>query len=112
MKREEIKKYIINLNELELLDFYNTIACRLCSSDDMIYLNNIDFFKTQFLNNEDAELSKINKRSLYNEKDKYIRMLEYKIIESSNDLLDLIEIEVLSNIVYDNINIDEVNEIQ
>lgn len=101
MNKEQIKSYLNELKELELLDFYNTIACEYGSNDDMIYLNNKSFFESQFLNEKDSEQSKLNPLSKYNPNDKFIRMIEYKKIETSSILKSLIEFEVLTSLVYD-----------
>lgn len=101
MNKEQIKSYLNELKEQELLDFYNTIACEYGSNDDMIYLNNKSFFESQFLNEKDREQSKLNPRSKYNPKDKFIRMIEYKKIETSSSLKTMIDFEVLTNLVHD-----------
>lgn len=106
MTKQEIKQYILGLNETEKLDLYNSIACRFGSSDDMIHLNNSKFYETQFLNSSDAGQSKAD--NTINESDKYVKMLEYKKLETSNDILELMEVEILINLIFD--NLDEVVE--
>lgn len=101
MNKEQINNYLNELKELELLDFYNTIVCEYGSIDDMIYFNDKSFFESQFIDKKDSEQSKINPRSQYNSKDKFIRMIEYKKIETSSSLKTMIDFEVLTNLVYD-----------
>lgn len=106
MTKKEIRAYFHKLGAFQKRDFYNSIACRFGSSDDMIHLNNSEFFETQFLNKQDAEQSKSN--NSYNQKHTYVRMLEYKKLETSNNLLDLIELETMKEIIF--VNLDEVKE--
>ena len=106
MNKQQIRNYIIGLSEFELLDFYNTIVCEYGSTDDMIHYNTSSFFKNEFINGEDAEQSKIKSKLTYNPKDKFIQMIEYMKLETSNELLNLINLNILTDLVYK--NIDEV----
>ena len=106
MTKQEIKQYISELNETEKLDLYNSIACRFGSADDIIFIHDSKFYETQFLNSLDAEQSKVDKT--INESDKYVKMLEYKKLETSSDILELMEVEILINIIFE--NLDEVVE--
>lgn len=101
MNKEQIKSYLNELKELELLDFYNTIACEYGSIDDMIYFNDESFFETQFVTKIDSELSKINPQSKYNPNDKFIRMIEYNKIDTSNELIKMIDLDVLVGLVFE-----------
>lgn len=101
MNKEQIKSYLIELKELDLLDFYNTIVCEYGSIDDMIYINNKSFFETQFVTKKDSELSKINPQSKYNPNDKYIRMIEYKKLDTSNELIKMIDLNILVGLVFE-----------
>ena len=106
MTKQEIKQYISELNETEKLDLYNSIACRFGSADDIIFIHDSKFYETQFLNSLDAEQSKVD--NTINESDKYVKMLEYKKLETSNDILELMEVEILINLIFE--NLDEVVE--
>ncbi|MFV0231712.1 hypothetical protein OBK30_01415 [Empedobacter falsenii] len=106
MTKQEIKQYILGLTETEKLDLYNSIACRFGSADDMILIHDSKFYETQFLNSLDAEQSKAD--NTINESDKYVKMIEYKKLETSNDILELMEVEILINIIFE--NLDEVVE--
>ncbi|WP_312133711.1 hypothetical protein [Empedobacter sp.] len=106
MTKQEIKQYILELNETDKLDLYNSIACRFGSTDDMILIHDSKFYETQFLNSLDAEQSKAD--NTINESDKYVKMIEYKKLETSNDILELMEVEILINLIFD--NLDEVAE--
>ena len=99
MTKEEIKNYVTGLGELNLIDFYNTIACNFNSSDAMIHHNTNQFFRDEFLSLQDAEVSKqsIN----YKSADKYVVMLEYMELKTSSNLYDLIDLNELVNMVYD-----------
>ena len=106
MTKQEIKQYISELNETEKLDLYNSIACRFGSADDIIFIHDSKFYETQFLNSLDAEQSKAD--NTINESDKYVKMIEYKKLETSSDILELMEVEILINIIFE--NLDEVVE--
>jgi|GEM_PF-883583 len=106
MTKQEIKQYISELNETEKLDLYNSIACRFGSADDIIFIHDSKFYETQFLNSLDAEQSKAD--NTINESDKYVKMIEYKKLETSNDILELMEVEILIDLIFE--NLDEVVE--
>ncbi|MFV0220577.1 hypothetical protein OBK23_13015 [Empedobacter falsenii] len=106
MTKQEIKQYILGLNETEKLDLYNSIACRFGSADDIIFIHDSKFYETQFLNSLDAEQSKAD--NTINESDKYVKMIEYKKLETSNDILELMEVEILIDLIFE--NLDEVVE--
>jgi len=101
MTKKEIKAYFHELGAFQKRDFYNSIVCRFGSSDDMVHLNNSEFFETQFLNSSDAEQSKSDNN--YNQEHTYVRMLEYKKLETSNNLLSLINQKELAEVVFENI---------
>lgn len=106
MTKQEIKQYILELNETDKLDLYNSIACRFGSADDIIFIHDSKFYETQFLNSLDAEQSKAD--NTINESDKYVKMIEYKKLETSNDILELMEVEILIDLIFE--NLDEVVE--
>ena len=106
MTKQEIKQYISELNEIDKLDLYNSIACRFGSTDDIIFIHDLKFYETQFLNSSDAEQSKAD--NTINESDKYVKMIEYKKLETSNDILELMEVEILIDLIFE--NLDEVVE--
>lgn len=97
MTKEEIKNYVAGLCELNLLDFYNSIACNFYSSDAMIHHNTNQFFRDEFLSLQDAEVSKQNPS--YKPTDKYVLMLEYMQLKSSSNIYDLINLNELVNLV-------------
>ncbi len=99
MTDKQIKEYFLKLTETEKIDFYNIVVCELCSSDDMIFYNDKFFFENQFINKLDSEQSKLNQLSNYNINDKFIRMIEYKKLESSNDILQMIDLKVFIDLV-------------
>lgn len=98
MTKEEIINYVTGLCELNLLDFYNSIACNFYSSDAIIHHNTNQFFRDEFLSLNDAEVSKqsIN----YKPTDKYVLMLEYMQLKTSSNLYDLINIDELVNLTH------------
>lgn len=96
MTKEEIKNYVTGLCELNLLDFYNSIACNFYSSDAMIHHNTNQFFRDEFLSLQDAEVSKQNPN--YKPTDKYVLMLEYMRLKSSSNIYDLIDLNELVNL--------------
>ncbi|GGE92246.1 hypothetical protein SAMN05443634_10886 [Chishuiella changwenlii] len=101
MTKREIKQYFLSLEEESKQDFYNSIVCRFGSSDDMIHLNNSEFFETQFLNLSDIEQSKSD--NSYIDKDKYIKMIEYKKLETSTNIMKLIDLKILIDVTRENI---------
>lgn len=103
MNKEEFKNQFMNMQEQEQMDFYNTVVCCFGSSDDMIYLNNAQFWLHQFLSDEDVKQAKANPQSKYRAKDRFIRMLEYKQVETSNSFTELAEVDILAGLVLENL---------
>ncbi|MGV0969459.1 MULTISPECIES: hypothetical protein [unclassified Empedobacter] len=103
MTSTELKNHLEKMQEVEILDFYNTMACCFGSSDDMIYYNDDEFYKTQFLNSWDSQVSKINPESKFNEFDKFVKMLEYKKLETANSIFDLMNLDVLIELIAENL---------
>lgn len=95
----EIKEYLENLSDSDLLMLWNEYQDENCYDD---YIYDMEVFDEIFANAEPSEIARRCYFGDFNPCDDYFVFNGYANLESSNYIKDLISVDDLAQFVYDN----------
>lgn len=105
LKHTDIQEYLNQQLDFDLMDFYNRVSELVGESQYLILENGNDFLENSFLNKKDAVIAVLNDQSSYNLNHKFVLLVDYYTIVSSDTVKALINMKALVDLV---IQYDEV----
>lgn len=105
LKHTDIQEYLNQQLDFDLMDFYNRVSELVGESQYLILENGNDFLENSFLNKKDAVIAVLNNQSSYNLNHKFVLLVDYYTIVSSDTVKALINMKALVDLV---IQYDEV----
>lgn len=99
LKHTDIQEYLNQQLDFDLMDFYNRVSELVGESQYLILENGNDFLENSFLNKKDAVIAVLNNQSSYNLNHKFVLLVDYYTIVSSDTVKALINMKALVDLV-------------